>query len=88
VAHRRQRIVLETERHHISGLITLSRDGYRSRVSDVLNDFERDFLSLTDAVVAPLDGGEPSDHAFIAVHRSHIVFVLADDEPGARVSAA
>jgi hypothetical protein len=79
VQHRRERIVLETQRHRISGLITLSRDGYRSRVSDVLNDFERDFLALTEATVEQLDGHTaPTQHPFVAVHRAHIVFVRPD----------
>ena len=81
--HRRQRILLETTRHRIRGTIHLSRDGYRSRVSDLLNASERDFLPLTDATVEPLDGrAAPQAHEFLAVQRSHIVFVVPL-EPGA-----
>ena len=54
VEHRRQRILLETDRHRIRGTVHLSRDGYRSRISDLLNASERDFLPLTDATVEPL----------------------------------
>ena len=78
--HRRERIRLETERHRIEGEITLARDGYRSRVSDVLNASERDFLTLTDATVAPLDGGPVELHDYITLARRHIVFVVAADE--------
>ena len=78
--HRRQSILLETERHRIRGTVHLSRDGYRSRVSDLLNASEREFLPLTDATVEPLDGGEgPQEHAFLAVQRSHVVFVVPLD---------
>ena len=35
--HRQERVRIETERHRIEGSLTLARDGYRSRVSDVLN---------------------------------------------------
>jgi hypothetical protein len=77
--HRRERIRLETERHRIEGEITLARDGYRSRVSDVLNASERDFLTLTDATVAPLDGGPVELHDYITLARRHIVFVVAAD---------
>ena len=52
--HRRERIRVETERHRIIGYLTLARDGYRSRVSDVLNAPERDFLTLTEVSVEPL----------------------------------
>jgi hypothetical protein len=77
--HRRERIRLETERHRIEGEITLARDGYRSRVSDVLNASERDFVTLTDATVTPLDGGPVELHDYITLARRHIVFVVAPD---------
>ena len=48
---RTERVYVETERHRISGHLTLARDGYRSRVTDVLNAAERDFVPITDCVV-------------------------------------
>ncbi len=77
---RRERIRLETPRHRIEGLLVLARDGYRSRVSDVLNASERDFLTLTDATLQPLDGGPVERHPFLAVARAHIVYVVAPIE--------
>jgi hypothetical protein len=74
---RRERIWLETARHRIEGDLTLARDGYRSRVSDVLNAAERDFLTLTDVEIEPLDGGSIEHHPFLAVARRHIVFVVS-----------
>jgi hypothetical protein len=80
--HRRERIRIETERHRIEGLLTLARDGYRSRVSDVLNASERDFLTLTDVTVAPLEGGPVELHHYLTIARRHIVFaVSASDTP-------
>jgi hypothetical protein len=77
--HRRERIRVETAKHRIEGNVTLARDGFRSRVSDMLNASERDFLTLTDATISPLDGGPAESHRFLAVARRHIVFaVLAD----------
>ncbi len=78
--HRQERIRLETPRHRIEGLLTLARDGYRSRVSDVLNASERDFVTLTEATVQPLDGGDPERHPFLVLARRHIVFAVAPDE--------
>ena len=49
--HRRERVYVETDRHRISGVLTLPTDGYRSRLSDFLNASERDFISLTECVV-------------------------------------
>jgi Family of unknown function (DUF6812) len=80
--HRRERIRVETERHRIEGFLTLARDGYRSRVSDVLNASERDFITLTDVTVAPLQGGPVELHEYVTLARRHIVFaVSAADEP-------
>lgn len=77
IEHRRERIRVETERHRIEGVLTLARDGYRSRVSDVLNASERDFITLTDVTVAPLEGGAKQLHAYLTLARRHIVFVVA-----------
>jgi hypothetical protein len=78
--HRIERIRIETERHRIEGGITLARDGYRSRVSDVLNASERDFLTLTDVTVQPLDGGPVELHHYLTLARRHIVFAVAASE--------
>jgi Family of unknown function (DUF6812) len=82
--HRRERVRFETERHRIDGFMTLARDGFRSRVSDVLNASERDFVTLTDVTIAPLDGGPPEHHRYLTVARRHVVFAVAaeDDEAG------
>ena len=78
--HRRERIRIETERYRIEGFLTLARDGYRSRVSDVLNASERDFITLTDATVAPLEGGPVELHDYLSIARRHIVFAVAAPE--------
>jgi hypothetical protein len=79
--YRQERIRVETSRHRIEGLITLARDGYRSRVSDVLSASERDFLTLTEVTLQPLDGGPVETHSFLAVARAHIVFAVSAAEP-------
>lgn len=55
----------------------LAADGYRSRVSDALNAPERDFLTLTEATLQPLDGGPVEHHDFLAVARAHVVFAVS-----------
>ena len=81
ITQRQERVRIETERHRIEGSLTLARDGYRSRVSDVLNAVERDFITLTDVTVAPLEGGPIELHPYLTLARRHIVFVVASDEP-------
>src|SRR5947207_14089102 len=83
VEHRQERIRIETERHRIEGLLTLARDGYRSRVSDVLNASERDFITLTEVTVQPLDGGPGETHPYLTIARRHIVFAISAPGDGA-----
>lgn len=76
---RQERVVLETNRHRIAGTLTLARDGYRSRLSDVLNATERDFISLTDVTVEPTDAaGATTHHDFLAVSRHHVLLAVPD----------
>lgn len=83
VEHKDERIVLETSRYRIDGLLRLPRDGYRSRLTDFLNAAERDFIALTDVDLEPLDGDGAREHReFIVVARSHIV-LAAPLEPEA-----
>jgi hypothetical protein len=78
VQHRYERISIDTPRHRIVGVATLASDGYRSRLSDLLNAPEREFIALTDASVEVLDGNaEVQHHDFIAVHRQHVVFAVS-----------
>ena len=79
---RQERVRIETERLRIEGVLTLARDGFRSRVSDVLNASERDFITLTDVTVAPLQGGPAELHPYLSLARRHIVFAVAAEEPG------
>lgn len=68
-----QRVVLETPYHRIVGDITLPREGYRSRISDFLNQSDTAFVSLTNATIT---GGDPTLGA-ISVHREFIAIGTA-----------
>jgi hypothetical protein len=88
VQHRHEHVYVETERHRISGVLTLPVDGYRSRLSDFLNAYERDFISLTSCVVELIGREGPgTEHPFIAVSRRHIVFAIPLGEADAALAA-
>lgn len=77
VDQRPTRILAETERYRITGMVFLPPDGYRSRLSDYLNTPEHSFLALTDVEVTPLGGAEPAEqHRFLALSLHHIVFAV------------
>jgi hypothetical protein len=81
---RGERVVIETERYRITGIMHLPRDGYRSRLTDYLNASERAFLALTDVEIDTLDGSAPPEQKpFLALSLNHVVLVapLEDDAP-------
>ena len=78
------RILAETDRYRITGVVRLPPDGYRSRLSDYLNTPEHSFLALTDVELAPLSGdGAAEQHKFLALSLQHIVFAVPLDERAA-----
>jgi len=83
VEQRLARIVAETQRHRITGALSLPPEGYRSRLSDYLNAPERSFLSLTDVEITPLNGdGAVERLPFVALSMSHVVFVANAEDLG------
>jgi hypothetical protein len=75
--HRDERIVAETPRYRIKGVLRLPRDGYRSRLTDYLNSSERTFIALTDVEVTSLDGSDPvRRHQFLALALAHVVLAM------------
>jgi hypothetical protein len=81
VEHRDERIVVETNRYRITGMVRLPRDGYRSRLTDYLNSAERTFVALTDVELVPFDGGPAERRSFLAVSLSHVVLAMPDGQP-------
>ena len=79
---RHEEIVLETDRYRIEGKLTLPREGYRSRLSDYVNQRDREFFALNDATVTALDAPEQIRHAsFLMVARAHVrIVALAAEE--------
>jgi hypothetical protein len=78
---RLEQIILETDRWRIEGNLTLPAEGYRSRLSDYVNQRDREFFSIQDATLTALDNPEiVEEMAFLMVARSHIRLIA----PGAR----
>jgi hypothetical protein len=67
-----QRVVLETARHRIVGDLTLPTEGFRTRLSDVLNRQDTGFIPLVNAELSPVNGGNAESQQFVAVARNHI----------------
>ena len=79
---REEQVVLETDRYRIVGKLTLPREGYRSRLSDYVNQRDREFFAVSEATITALDDTESTRKAaFIMVARRHVTLVaLASEE--------
>jgi hypothetical protein len=79
---REEQVVLETDRYRIVGALTLPREGYRSRLSDYVNQRDREFFAVSEATITSLDDTESTRRAkFIMVARRHVTLVaLASEE--------
>ncbi len=78
---REERILVETDRYRIRGVVSMPRDGYRSRLTDYLNASERTFVALTNVELEHLDRqGEREHHDFLALSLSHIVLAMPTAE--------
>jgi hypothetical protein len=78
---REEQVVLETDRYRISGTLTMPREGYRSRVSDYVNQRDREFFTVSAATITELDGEKQSRQAsFLMVGRSHVRLISTASE--------
>ncbi len=79
---REEQVLIETERYRIEGTMTISKEGYRSRLSDHLNRRDHEFLVLKDARVVPLDGsseGWATPILMLARHEVRLVIPSSDE---------
>jgi hypothetical protein len=67
-----QRVVLETPRFRIVGDVTLPTEGFRTRLSDVLNKADTGFIPLVNVELSPVGGGDMESLPFAAVARNQI----------------
>jgi hypothetical protein len=79
---RRVRVQIETERLRVVGTLQLPTEGYRSRATDYLSANEQGFIALTKAQIIPADGGEPTEHPFVAVGARHIATLVEVEDLG------
>ena len=69
---------IQTTTHMLRGRIHVRRD---QRIIDEL-DVQENFIALTDVTVQGADGQTLFQTPFLAVHRSHIVWVLPEQKSG------
>ena len=81
---RHEQVTLETDRYRIEGKLTLPREGYRSRLSDYVNQRDREFFAVNDATLTALDDpSQVQQVPFMMVGRRHIRLVGVQQDPTA-----
>jgi hypothetical protein len=78
---RKERVVVETDRYRVEGMMTLPKEGYRSRVSDHVNRRDQEFFTLLDCSLSALDGSEREWSApVLMLARQHIRLIVPVSE--------
>jgi hypothetical protein len=78
---RHEHIVLETDRYRVEGNLTLPGEGFRSRLSDFVNQRDREFISIQDATVTALDDPEQEQRVpFLMVGLHHVRLMTPLDQ--------
>jgi hypothetical protein len=80
---RKERVVVETDRYRVEGMMTLPKEGFRSRVSDHVNRRDQEFFTLVDCSLSALDGtGRDWEAPVLMLARRHIRLIVPVSESG------
>jgi hypothetical protein len=80
---RQERVVVETDRYRVEGMMTLASEGYRSRLSDHVNRRDQEFFTILDAQLAALDGsGRDWTAPVLMLARRHIRLIVPASDGG------
>lgn len=78
---RQEKVVVETDRYRVEGMLTLPKEGHRSRVSDHVNRRDQEFFTLLDCKLVSLDGsGRDWTAAVLMLARRHIRLIVPASE--------
>jgi hypothetical protein len=83
---RRQQVVVEIERYRIQGALHLPAEGYRSRLSDYMNQRETEFLPMTACTITTLETGQERELPFLLVARRHVRLISPVDVDEDRIA--
>jgi hypothetical protein len=78
---RQEKVVVETDRYRVEGMLTLPKEGYRSRLSDYVNRRDHDFFTIVGAELRALDGsGRDWSAPVLMLARSQIRLIVPGDD--------
>jgi hypothetical protein len=78
---RTERVVVETDRYRVEGMLSLPKEGYRSRVSDHVNRRDQEFFTLVNCDLVAIDGsGRDWNAPVLMLARRHIRLIVPAPE--------
>jgi hypothetical protein len=78
---RKEKVVVETDRYRVEGMMTLPSEGYRSRVSDHVNRRDQQFFTMVDCRLTALDGsGRDWDTPVLMLAQRHIRLIVPEPD--------
>ena len=83
---RREQVIVEIERYRIQGHLHLPAEGYRSRLSDYMNQREAEFLPMTDCTITTLETEQERTVPFMLVARRHVRLISPVNPAEDRIS--
>jgi hypothetical protein len=83
---RKQQVIVEIERYRIEGALHLPAEGYRSRLSDYMNQREAEFLPMTNCTITTLETEQSRTVPFLLVARRHVRLIGPVDAAEDRIS--
>ena len=83
---RKEQVVVEIERYRIQGALHLPAEGYRSRLSDYMNQREAEFLPMTDCTITTLETEQVRELPFLLVARRHVRLIAPVDAETDRIA--
>jgi hypothetical protein len=83
---RKEQVVVEIERYRIQGQLHLPAEGYRSRLSDYMNQREAEFLPMTDCTVTTLETDHERQVPFLLLARRHVRMISPLDPAEDRIT--
>ena len=73
------------EHRAIMDVFVTAAEGYRSRLSDYMNQREAEFLPMTDCTITTVETDQEREVPFLLVARRHVRLIAPVDAAGDRV---
>jgi Family of unknown function (DUF6812) len=83
---RREQVVLEIEHYRVQGGLHLPAEGYRSRLSDYMNQRDAEFLPMTDCKITTIETGQERAVPFMLIARRHVRLIAPVDPAADRIA--